>query len=36
MCWGVEGGRRDVGRGMKGGVGKCGGDVGKGEGDVGN
>ena len=23
MCWGVGGGRRDVGRGMKGGVGKC-------------
>ena len=29
MCWGVGGGRRDVGRGMKGGVGKCDG-VGKG------
>ena len=23
MCWGVWGGRRDVERGMKGGVGKC-------------
>ena len=23
MCWGVGGGRRDVGRDMKGGVGKC-------------
>ena len=23
MCWGVGGRRRDVGRGMKGGVGKC-------------
>ena len=23
MCWGVGGGRRDVGRGMKGGVRKC-------------
>ena len=23
MCWGVGGGRRDVGRGMRGGVGKC-------------
>ena len=22
MCWGVGGGRRDVGRGMRGGVGK--------------
>ena len=40
MCWGVGGGRRDVGRGMKGGVGKCNGvwgggvrgNVGKGEG----
>ena len=23
MCWGVGGGRKDVGRGMRGGVGKC-------------
>ena len=23
MCWGLGGGRRDVGRGIKGGVGKC-------------
>ena len=23
MCWGVGGGRRDVGRYIKGGVGKC-------------
>ena len=23
MCWGVGGGRGDVGRGMRGGVGKC-------------
>ena len=23
MCWGVGEGTRDVGRGMKGGVGKC-------------
>ena len=23
MCWGVKGGRGDVGRGMRGGVGKC-------------
>ena len=23
VCWGVGGGRRDVGRDMRGGVGKC-------------
>ena len=23
MCWGVGGGRGDVGRGMRGGIGKC-------------
>ena len=23
MCWGVGGGRRNVGRGMRAGVGKC-------------
>ena len=29
MCWGVGGGRRDVRRGMRGGVGKCDGVWGK-------
>ena len=29
MCWGVGGGRRDVGRGTKGSVGKCDGGKGK-------
>ena len=29
MCWGVGGGGRDVGRGMKGSVGKCDGVWGK-------
>ena len=30
MCWDVGGGRGDVGRGMRGGVGKCGGGKGTG------
>ena len=29
MCWGVGGGRGDVGRGVRGGVGKCDGVWGK-------
>ena len=29
MCWGAGGGRGDVGRGMRGGVGKCDGVWGK-------